>query len=59
MPRPVVNTLRKPGVNFVTIFRDDSQVALPKTISSMVEKSAADSMNRMYEAAKKSDQNIL
>jgi hypothetical protein len=61
--RPIRNTLLEPGVQFVTLFCDDNQVPLPKTmmdlVSSFAEKMVPDSFQRLYDTAKKLDQKLL
>jgi hypothetical protein len=61
--KPIRNTLLKPGVQFVTLFCDDNQVPLPKTmmdlVSSFAEKMVPDSFQRLYDTAKKLDQKLL
>lgn len=59
-PRPIVNTLYRPGVQFVSLFCDDNKAPLPKSIvdliSSFAEKSVPESITRLYEIAKKLDE---
>jgi hypothetical protein len=59
--KPLVNTLFQPGVQFVSIFCDDNKTPLPKKmmdiISSFAEKSASESINRLYEIGLTIDEN--